>query len=77
MNQFAESGSHNFANTQNASHDHFDCLESTFTIECVDPSFDATEEILEQFESGEDVEYGTVETVKQATVFVPPDTKNT
>ena len=77
MNQFAESGSHDFANTQNASHNHFNYLESTFTIECVDPSFDATEEILEQFESGKDVEYGTVETVEQATVFVPPDMKNT
>ena len=77
LNQFAKSGSHDFANIQNSSHNHLDCLESTFTIECVNLSFDATEEILEQFELGEDVEFGTVEMVEQVAVFVAPDTKNT
>ena len=55
-----ESGLDNFDNNGNASHDAFEYLETTFTIECVDPSFDATNEILQQFESGEDTEFDTI-----------------
>ena len=35
-------------------------LESIFTIECYDPSLDATDDILAKFDAGEDAEFETV-----------------
>ena len=47
-------------NTQDASHDDIQYLKSTFTIECIDPSLDATDEILQQFDSEESEEFDTI-----------------
>ena len=35
-------------------------MEATFTIECIDPSLDATDEILQRFDAEEDAEFDPV-----------------
>ena len=46
--------------SENANPTNVDYLESLFAIECISPSIEATDEILERFDSGEDAEFDPV-----------------
>ena len=59
-NKLTESGSDNIVDTENSSHNLTQYMEATFTIEYIDPSLDATDEILQRFDAESDAEFDPV-----------------
>ena len=73
---FEQSGSNDQAKTEDAIEVQNEVLESTFTIECIDPNIEPTEEILALFDSEGDAEYNNVTIFGPATLLEPPVPEN-
>ena len=66
---FERSGSNDSTNNTDAILHENEVLESTYTIECIDPNTEVTDEILAQFDSEGDVEYNNVTIFGPATLL--------